>query len=119
MAVGGKVMRKSHIFVLAASLATGGCMQYLVQPPAPSLAGSPHEVRANSYLGSELQQPPYVLAKKCVGDEQLGRVLVKRNFGQGLVSWITFGLVAPATVVYECANAGEPGVGDSGGGGAR
>jgi hypothetical protein len=104
-------MRKRNLFVLAASLASGGCMQYLVQPPAPSLAGSPHEVRANSYLGSELQQPPYVLAKQCVGDEQLGRVLVKRNFGQGLVSWLTFGLVAPATIVYECANADEPTLG--------
>lgn len=101
------------MFVLAASLATGGCMQYLVQPPAPSLAGSPHEVQAKSYLGSELQQPPYVLAKKCVGDEQLARVLVKRNFGQGLVSWLTFGLYAPATVVYECANVNEPTLGNT------
>lgn len=106
-------MRKSHIAALAAPLLTGGCMQYLVQPPAPSLAGSPHEVRAKSYLGSELQQPPYVLAKKCVGDEQLARVLVKRSFGQGFISWITFGLVAPATVVYECANVGEPVLGNT------
>lgn len=108
-------MRRSHLFVLAASLATGGCMQYLVQPPAPSLAGSPHEVKANSYLGSELQQPPYVLAKKCVGDEQLARVLVKRNFGQGLIGWLTLGLYAPATIVYECANVNEPGLGNTSG----
>ena len=106
-------MRRSHLFVLAASLATGGCMQYLVQPPAPSLAGSPHEVEAKSYLGSELQQPPYVLAKKCVGDEQLARVLVKRNFGQGLIGWLTLGLYAPATIVYECANVNEPGLGNT------
>jgi hypothetical protein len=101
-------MRKSQWFVLAASLSTGGCMQYLVQPPAPSLAGARHEVHANSYLGSELQQPPYVLAKTCQDGEQLGRVLVKRDFGQGLISWLTFGLIAPATIVYQCSNARQP-----------
>lgn len=106
-------MRTIHLFIATASLATGGCMQYLVQPPAPSLAGSPHEVTANSYLGSEVQQPPYVLAKKCAEGEQLARVLVKRDFGQGFLGWITFGLVAPATIVYECANVGEPALGNT------
>lgn len=89
-------------------ICTGGCMQYLVQPPAPSIAGNPQEVTANSYLGSEAQQPPYVLARTCVDGEQLARVLVKRNAWQGFVSWITLGLVAPATVVYECANVKPP-----------
>ncbi len=102
-------------------LLTGGCMQYLVQPPAPSLAGNPQEVLARSYLGSKIQQPPYVLAKKCVDGEQLARVLVKRNFGQGFLSWITLGMVAPATIIYECANLPRPGggtidEGDAGGG---
>jgi hypothetical protein len=69
-------------------------------------------VKAQSYLGSELQKPPYVLASECRNGEQLARVLVKRNIGQGLISWLTLGMVAPATVVYECANAGEPGLGD-------
>ena len=105
------------IAVLALPLMTGGCMQYLVQPPAPSIAGSPNEVTANSYLGSEVQSPPYVLAKKCVDGEQLSRVIVRRNFGQGLVSWLTLGLYAPATIRYECANAGDPGLGDTHSGG--
>lgn len=95
-------------------LGLGGCMQYLVQPPAPSIAGSPHRVGVNSYVGGTIQQPPYVLAGKCLEGEQLGRVLVKRNFGQGLISWLTLGLYSPATVVYECANAGEPGLGHTG-----
>jgi hypothetical protein len=101
-------MGNKPFLALAALLTTGGCMQYLVQPPQPSLAGAEHELEVQSYLGSELQSPPYVLAKKCVGREQLGRVLVKRNFGQGLVSWLTFGLVAPATVMYQCSNAQQP-----------
>ena len=106
-------MQRIYRFALAAPLLTGGCMQYLVQPPEPSLAGSPHEVRANSYLGSEVQQPPYVLAKKCAEGEQLARVLVKRDFGQGLLSWLTLGLVAPATIVYECANVDQPPLGNT------
>jgi hypothetical protein len=89
-------------------------MQYLVQPPAPSIAGNPHSVSVNSYAGGKVQQPPYILAAKCVEGEQLARVLVKRNFGQGLISWLTLGLYSPATVVYECANAGEPGLGHTG-----
>lgn len=127
-----------HSFVCALLLTTAGCMQYLVQPPAASLAGSPQEVptrsnlsslreapditgthqevRANSYLGSEIQQPPYVLAERCVDGEQLARVIVRRDFWQGLVSWISFGLIAPATVIYVCANASDPPLGNSSGG---
>jgi len=82
--------------------------------PAPSLAGSPQTVQVKSYLGSEVQQPPYVLAQRCAGGEQLARVLVKRNFWQGFVSWVSLGLIAPATVVYTCANAGDPPLGGGG-----
>ena len=103
-------MRLRSLAVLAVLPATAACMQYLVQPPAPSIAGSPHQVEAKSYLGSELQQPPYVLATRCVGEEQLARVIVRRNFWQGLVSWVSLGLVAPATVVYECANPPDSGL---------
>jgi hypothetical protein len=94
-------------------------MQYLVQPPAASVAGSPHEITAKSYLGSELQQPPYVLARACLGQEQLARIIVRRNFWQGFASWVTLGLVAPATITYECANAaGQGELGNSSDGGA-
>jgi hypothetical protein len=106
-----KRMMKTGACLLA--VLTGGCMQYLVQPPEPSLAGSPQTVNVKSYLGSEVQQPPYVLAQRCQDGEQLARVLVKRDFLQGFVSWISLGLIAPATVVYTCANAGTPPLGDS------
>lgn len=88
-------------------------MQYLVSAPAPSIAGSPQTVSVTSYLGGKGQQPPYVLAAKCRNGEQLARVLVKRDFGQGLISWLTLGLYTPATVVYECANAGPPPTGET------
>lgn len=106
-----------HAALCSLLLTNAGCMQYLVQPPQPSLAGSPQVVEANSYLGSEVQQPPYVLATRCQHGEQLARVLVKRDFGQGLIGWLTLGLIAPATIVYVCANASEPPLGTSGGGG--
>jgi hypothetical protein len=108
-----------HAALCGLLLTNAGCMQYLVQPPQPSLAGTPQTVNANSYLGSEVQQPPYVLATRCQNGEQLARVLVRRNFGQGLISWLSLGLITPATIVYTCANAGEPPLGTSGGGGGR
>ena len=49
-----------HAALCGLLLTSAGCMQYLVQPPQPSLAGTPQTVNANSYLGSEVQQPPYV-----------------------------------------------------------
>ena len=106
-----------HAAICGLLLTNAGCMQYLVQPPQPSLAGTPQTVNANSYLGSEVQQPPYVLAQRCRNGEQLARVLVRRNFGQGLISWLSLGLIAPATIVYTCANAAEPPLGTSDGGG--
>ena len=106
-----------HALVCGLLLTSTGCMQYLVQPPEPSIAGTPQNVQVKSYLGSELQQPPYVLAQRCVDGEQMARVLVKRDFWQGFVSWISLGLIAPATVVYTCANAGDPPLGNSSGGG--
>ena len=99
----------ARVAVLGAALAANaGCMQYLVQPPAPSIAGSPQRVHVNSFAGGTAQQPPYVLASECQDGEQLARVLVKRNFGQGLISWLTLGLYSPATVKYECAHRGAP-----------
>lgn len=111
-------MRKLKSVAACGLLAmTAGCMQYLVQPPAPSLAGSPQTVQVKSYLGSEVQQPPYVLATRCQNGEQLARVLVKRDFWQGFVNWVSLGLIGPATVVYTCANAGDPPLAGGGGGG--
>ena len=108
-------MLKKKMLAAACLLPMSGCMQYLVQPPEPSIAGSPKQVTVNSYLGSKVQQPgPYVLAKECRNGEQLARVQVRRNFGQGLISWLTLNLYAPATIIYECANAGDPGLGDGG-----
>lgn len=89
-------------------------MQYIVQPTQPSLAGTPQTVHANSYLGGQVQQPSVVTAETCREGDQLARVLVKRNFWQGFVGWITLGMVTPATIVYTCANAGDPPLGGGG-----
>jgi hypothetical protein len=108
-------MAKLKIVAAWALLATtAGCMQYIVQPPQPSLAGTPQTVHANSYLGGQVQQPPVVTARRCQNGEQLARVLVKRNFWQGLVGWISLGMITPATVEYTCGNAGDPPLGGGG-----
>jgi Bor protein len=108
-------MKRSRIVAACALLATtAGCMQYMVQPPQPSLAGTPQTVQANAYLGGQVQRPPFVSAERCRNGEQLARVLVKRNFWQGLVSWISLGMITPATIEYSCANAGDPPLGGGG-----
>ena len=84
-------------------------MQVLVTAPAPEIAGSPHEVRADSYAGSLAQRPGFILADQCQGREQLARVVVRRNFLQGLGGWISLGLITPGTVVYECSIASGQG----------
>ena len=96
-------------------LSSAGCMQYLVQPPQPSLAGTPQTVQANAYLGGQAQRPGFISADTCLHGRQLGRVLVRRNFWQGFVNWISLGMIAPATIEYTCSNTGDPplGGGDS------
>lgn len=126
-------MLKRAIAAVAMAATTSGCMQYLIQPPQPSLAGTPQTVQATAkvdgdipnpgtpetakatgYLGGQVQKPGYVTAKRCQNGEQLGRVLIKRNFWQGFVNWITLGMVAPATIEYSCGNPGEPPMGGGG-----
>jgi Bor protein len=97
-----------HAAACVLLMASAGCMQYIVQPPTPSLAGTPQTVHANSYLGGQVQQPPVITAGRCQNGEQLARVLVKRNFLQGFVGWITLGMITPATIEYTCGNAGDP-----------
>jgi hypothetical protein len=94
--------------LLLVPLLCAGCMQYVVQPPAPSVAGSPQEVQVRSYFGGTVQQPPVVLAEACVDGEQLARVQLRQNLGQGFVSWITLGMVSSVTIIYECANIARP-----------
>jgi hypothetical protein len=107
-------MLKRAIAALAMAATTGGCMQYLVEPPVRRLAGTPQSVEATGYLGGTVQQPKWVSAERCQNGEQLGRVLVRRNFWQGFVNWITLGMVGPATVEYTCANSGRPKMGGGG-----
>jgi hypothetical protein len=103
-----------HAAACGLLMASAGCMQYMVQPPTPSLAGTPQTVQANSYLGGQVQQPAFVTAARCRNGEQLARVLVKRNFLQGFVGWITLGMITPATIEYTCGNAGDPPLGGGG-----
>jgi hypothetical protein len=106
-----------NVAACALFAASAGCMQYLVTAPAPEIAGSPHRVEAKAYLGSEVQKSGTLVAGECHGREQLARVQVRRDFWQGFVSWISLGLITPATIVYECANAaGQAELGTSGGG---
>ena len=107
-------MLKRAIAALTMATATSGCMQYQIQAPINKFAGTPQTVEAKAYLGGKVQQPTFISAKRCQNGEQLGRVIVQRDFWQGFVSWITLGMITPATVEYTCANSGDPPLGGGG-----
>ena len=89
-------------------LLSGGCTQYLVMAPEPRYAGQPHEQTIVSIAGGTGTSPhPGAVATEC-GPEQLAMVRVTRDFGQSMLSVLSFGLYAPATVHYYCATAAQP-----------
>jgi hypothetical protein len=93
---------KKSLACLALLLA--GCSQYLVVAPEPRYAGQPHRKPLASVLGGTGAAPhPGAIATECRKGEQLAMVRVTRNFGQGLISWLTLGAYAPATAHYYCA----------------
>jgi len=48
-----------------------------------------------------------VLVEDC-RDAGLGRVEIRRDFGQGLITLLTFGLVTPSKIYYYCAKPPAP-----------
>jgi hypothetical protein len=93
------------------ALLTAGCAQYLVVAAQPRYAGQPHIRTQASIAGGTAVSPPQIVARDCGPHEQLAMVIVRRDFGQGLLSFLTLGMYAPATVEYRCASE-PPTVGD-------
>jgi len=101
-------MRPRISFALAALAATGGCTSYLVMAPEPRHAGQEHHRRIASLGGGTGTSPhPGVVASEC-GADQLAMVRLTRDFGQSLLSVVSLGLYAPATVHYYCATPPQP-----------
>ena len=98
-------IRNSTALVL---LLACGCSQYLVMAPEPRYAGQPHRQGVVSLAGGTGAAPhPGAVATEC-GDEQLAMVRVTRDLGQSLLSVLSLGLYAPATVHYYCATPPQP-----------
>lgn len=105
------VMTKSLrlVGVLLAALSLSACASYVIQSEIPTGVG-PHEEGMSSFAGragAGSHDMEFVTSERCK-DKDLDRVEVQRNFGQGLISWLTFNLYNPVTVVYRCAPQSDP-----------
>lgn len=111
-------MRRStrHLFApaLAAPIMLAGCSSHLIssaRPDGTCVAGMACSVNQTSIAGRQGVNSDgatgYVTRDEC-GNEGLTRVEVRRNFGQGLISLITLGIVSPATIHFYCAKPPPP-----------
>ncbi|HMG45980.1 MAG TPA: hypothetical protein VK614_00770 [Allosphingosinicella sp.] len=101
-----------HAGLCGLLLMTAGCAQYLVVAAEPRYAGQERDRSQVSIAGGTGAAPPQIIASDCGPGEQLAIVRVTRNFGEGLLAWLTLGLYAPATVHYRCATQPQPGGGE-------
>jgi Bor protein len=101
-----------HVAACSLLLASAACAQYLVAAAEPRYAGQEKDRSQVSIAGGTAASPPQVVAADCGPGEQLAIVRVTRNFGEGLLAWLTLGLYAPATVHYRCATQPQPGGGE-------
>ena len=97
-----------RIAACALLASTCGCAQYFVIAAEPRSGGQWHSKTQASIAGGTAASPPQVVGRACGPDEQLAMVRVTRNFGQGLLSFVTLGMYGPATVHYRCATAQQP-----------
>ena len=105
-------MKKLICFALLTSslaVSLGGCSSHLItsaRPDGTCLAGQPCSIGQTSIAGRQGVSTDgasgYVTRDEC-GNEALRRVEVRRNFGQGLLSLVTLGIVNPATIYFTCA----------------
>ena len=96
-----------------ALFALQGCANYRImatQPDRVGAAGQPFERGSTSFFGKggfSSDATGYV-ATECGERGTLADVSVERNFGQGLVTILTFGAVSPATIYFYCNDPGPP-----------
>ena len=94
-----------HGAILASATLLGGCASYLVMADEAAPVGQPHQATAGSYAwGAAVSPYPGVVSEQCAEGEQLARIHVTRNFGQGIITILTLGAVSPMTVRYYCAS---------------
>src|SRR6185503_20813756 len=101
-----------HVAACSLLLASAACAQYLVVAAEPRYAGQEVDRSQVSIAGGTGAAPPQIIASTSGPGEQLAIVRVTRNFGEGLLAWLTLGLYAPATVHYRCATQPQPGGGE-------
>jgi hypothetical protein len=111
--------RATRVILCGLLTATSSCTSYLVMTSEPRYAGQPHQRQLTSLAGGNGTSPhPGIVASEC-DEGQLAMVRITRGFGEALVSFLSLGLYAPATVHYYCATPpppAEPGTFNTNGG---
>lgn len=104
--------------ILSSAVPISGCASHLIssaRPDGTCVAGQPCQVNQTSFAGrtgvSSNGATGYVTGEEC-GNEGLTRVEVRRNFGQGLITALTLGIVTPSTIYFYCAKPPPPPSGD-------
>ena len=85
--------------------AVGGCAHYHVVVSQPERGTQPQSKVSHSAGWSAVRED--VVAENCV-TQSMAEVRVSRNFGQGLLAFLTLGAYQPATVTWFCAKPKAP-----------
>lgn len=92
---------KSSVIVISA-ISLQACASHLAQVPEQNY-GPPGEPTAQtSFFGRSVANSNSATGLLRCGKDGYGRVHVRRNLGQGLISALTLGTVAPATIEFNC-----------------
>lgn len=92
-------------FACAVGLLVSGCAHYHIMVPSPERGTQPMEAPSRSSGWGAVRED--VIAKNCVSNA-MAEVRVKRDFGQGLLAWLTLGAYQPATIEWYCAKPKAP-----------
>lgn len=93
------------VSALFLGLAASGCAHYHVLVSQPERGTQPQSKVSRSAGWSAVRED--VVADNCVS-QSMAEVRVSRNFGQGLLSFLTLGAYQPATVTWFCAKPKAP-----------
>jgi len=89
------------------SLSLCSCSQYIVKSERPTVEGKDglefRSINKQIYFWGVVKSRAPVVDDQCIDDGPLSEVRVKKNFGQGLLSIISFGIVNLSTIEYSCA----------------
>jgi hypothetical protein len=91
--------------LLFLAFTAGGCAHYHVLVSQPERGTQPQSKVSHSAGWSATRED--IIADNCVS-QSMAEVRVSRNFGQGLLAFLTLGAYQPATITWFCAKPKAP-----------